>query len=83
ANLCGHCDNCLNKEETESDLFSKEEAEKVLNHLKNNESSIIELQAALEIKKSVIQTVIQFLIREEKISVVPSSPGKYKATFQG
>lgn len=77
AKPCGHCDNCLKTNKTEEKEITSEEISGVFDCLKKENLNVIELCEQTGLAKQKVVAAIQFLIREEKITTIPSKPGYY------
>ncbi len=66
---CGHCDNCLRRQEKTAEMFSTEEVRQVKTALGDDPSTIKKMQNRLRWPGKKLKRVVRYLIREEKITV--------------
>ncbi|MEQ8523536.1 ATP-dependent DNA helicase RecQ [Gracilimonas sp.] len=77
AEPCGHCDNCLKNGSVQEVKPTDEEIAAVYTELKNEEQNIHQLCSSTKQSNQKVQQAVQFLIREGKVTTVPSKPGYY------
>lgn len=77
AKPCGHCDNCLKKGASEEVIPTDEGIKAIYDELESEEKTVSELCSSTGQSKRKVQQVLQFLIREDKVTTVPSKPGYY------
>ena len=75
---CGHCDNCLKSGSAETDQPTDEEIESIYALLGSGEKTLSQLTDSTKQSNHKVQQGLQFLIREGKVTTMPSKPGFYR-----
>lgn len=78
AKPCGHCDNCLRSESDNISPPNSEDIKLIYNLLKEEQHSVEGLCRLSGVEKQKVVQTVQYLIKEEKATTNPSSPGYYR-----
>jgi len=78
AKPCGHCDNCLKSGSKQEAPPISEEITEILKLLEKGNLEFNELQKQSGFTKTKVTQILQYLIKEDRVTTDPQAPGAYK-----